>query len=888
MRLLPNVGESATCSSPDDQLPGWLDISRPSAGRLTTAAVGVATLEDPCLIPPSGGYRGLENRLYRVEVHDGGPVGAATFKWSRDNASVVTGISAIEGDTTLTVHRAVWDSVRRFSAGDWVEITDDWREFSGAPGEIRRIASVEDTSQTITLEDPLTAGLFPVDGQNLTDPQRHTRIKRWDQSGIVKDSNGATFANLDVPGGTGSIAVPGPGTSLFLEDGILVTFTADPDGGAFRSGDYWVFAARTADASVEELKAAPPRGIHRHYCRIGFVTFPDIVVDCRTFWPPSFESGTESCDCTVCVTAEQHNQGTFTIHQAVDQIRKTGGTICLGPGIFNLLGNPVQLEGAFAVRIRGQGAATILLQPRGDAAFILRKSRWCTLDYLTIQSMPATTGAPAIRLANSIGITVERLIIGPLSEGNGPLAGIWLEAGFLTSINIQDNVIRARSGVAFVPDDDAAAGALLLDGFHCEQNRLHCTETGIGLAAPSYYTRDTVLARNSIADTSVAGISATGLASPELEITGNIITPRRGDGIVVGTGDARISDNCIINGRAETANGIRVVPGRWGATLGSIVVSGNRLHGLRGNGLTIETGVASVMIERNLFSSIEANGLLMVPGSAADRISVLANELQDIATGTAEATKGGAFAAIHLRNVLSAAVSDNVIGTIGHDASLAAVIAGIRVDLGIDVRVSDNTVLGVAPSVDFLNPAAGVLVLGPLGQTDISANIIRRQPARGDDASPWQAVRILALPNEAALKLLGSAFSNLSPGGHINAVTSLAASSPVPARVGVVNNTLQGYGRGPLAEIVITGACRFGDNQCSTGSERIEAVIAVTAGAVIAGENRVECSRESRAFDLKLGNPKAVTVVGNIVGGPILIDGAALGAPWQPLNVVGA
>jgi hypothetical protein len=31
-------------------------------------------------------YRGLENGLYRVEIHDARPVGETTFKWSRDNA----------------------------------------------------------------------------------------------------------------------------------------------------------------------------------------------------------------------------------------------------------------------------------------------------------------------------------------------------------------------------------------------------------------------------------------------------------------------------------------------------------------------------------------------------------------------------------------------------------------------------------------------------------------------------------------------------------------------------------------------------------------------------------------------------------------------------------
>jgi hypothetical protein len=51
VRVLPDVGDNATCGTPDEQLSGWLDIIRPSAGRLTTKAVGVATPDDPCMIP---------------------------------------------------------------------------------------------------------------------------------------------------------------------------------------------------------------------------------------------------------------------------------------------------------------------------------------------------------------------------------------------------------------------------------------------------------------------------------------------------------------------------------------------------------------------------------------------------------------------------------------------------------------------------------------------------------------------------------------------------------------------------------------------------------------------------------------------------------------------
>ena len=869
VRLLSNVGDGATCATPDEELKGWLDIIRPSAGRLTTKAVGVATPADPCLIPPSGGYRGLENRTYRVEIHDGGEIGTATFKWSRDNASVASGVSAIENDLILTVDRAVWDSVRRFSPGDLVEITDDWREFTGEPGEIRQIDSVDDSSRSITLKSALTAGLFPVDGQNLTAPERHTRIKRWDQ-----DS-----------GGPAVIEVPASGTPFILEDGVEVAFTTEPDGGAFRSGDYWIFVARTADASVEELEAAPPRGVHHHYCRLAIITLPETVIDCRTFWPPSFEGTGESCDCTICVSAEQHNQGAFTIQQAVNQVLKTGGTVCLGPGIFNLAEKPVQLTGAFAVRIRGQGAATVVIAPRAEAAFILRQAQWCTLDYLTIHTIASTTNGPAIRLSNSIGTTIERIIVAPPAEGSGPLAGVLLEAGFLLLTKIRDNFFRAQSGVTFASksSDD---GALFLGSFYCENNLLQCSETGIQLGGSSYYTSDTVVARNFIFGTGVAGISITGFAFPELEITGNTITPEKGDGIIIGTGGVRIAGNRVANIGGDGQNGIRLVTGLLALALNPIVVTGNRLQGLRANGIAIETLLVSAKIERNVLNAITGNGVIMLPGSAAGSMSVLANELINIANGTAEATTRGELAAIHLRNVFAGAVSENAISGVGHNASLAAVIAGIRADMSLDLRVSENTITNVGPPTDFQNPAAGALVVSPLAHIDIAANLIRRQLTPNDDNSPWEAVRILGFSSEPAGKLQGASFTNLSTHGQVNAISSLAASAAA-VRAGVINNTCHGYGRGPLTEVVITGSCRFSDNQYACTSEKVAAVVEVTAEAVIAAENRVECGGNARSLDLKLGNAKALTVLGNIVGGPIMVNGAALGAPWQPLNVIG-
>jgi hypothetical protein len=890
VRVLANVGGNATCGTPDEQLLGWLDIIRPSAGRLTTKAVGVATPDDPCLIPPSGGYRGLENRLYRVEIHDGGAVGNATFKWSRDNASVATGVNRIEGNQILTVDRVVWDSVRRFSPGDWVEITDDWQEFSGAPGEVRRIASgkkaVVDADRTITLDVALTDGLFPVDGQNLTIPERHTRIKRWDQTGIVRDSNGNTYVDLDSAGSIGLIKVPDAATSLILEDGVEITFTTASKDGEFRPGDSWNFAARTADASVEELNVAPPRGVHHHYCRLALVTFPDQVVDCRTFWPPSFGGKTESCDCTICVTAEQHNQATFTIQQAVNQVLKTGGTICLGPGIF-LMDKPVQLSGAFAVRIRGQGGATILIQRRLNPAFIIDRAQWCTIDYLTIHSIAGATIAPAIRLRNSVGTTIERVIIAPPADDNGPLAGILLEAGFLLMTRIRDNFIRAQSGVIFPLKADDEPGALLLGSFYCERNTMHCSDTGIRLDGTIFYTSDTVLARNFIFGTTVAGISATGLAFPELEIKGNTLTPQKGDGIVVGTGGVRISENRVVNLNVDTQNGIRLVHGLLAVAIAPIVIRGNRLQGLRGDGLSIETALVSAVVQDNVFNAVEGNGLIMQRGSAAGSLKVLANELINIAVFSATSDKTTEIAAIYLRGVFEGAVSDNAISEVAINSPIAGVIAGVRIDNSVDVRVSDNSITNIAPVSGFLNLAAGILVVGPIANIEIGDNLVKRQiQANDNDDSTWQAIRIAGITDDSKVNSF-TAFDTQSTIGKTNTISALvAASAAGKEQVGIVGNSMHGYGRSALTEVVVSGSCRFSDNYCAEVGEKLETAVALAAASIISSANRVECARNTKALNLFVPDTNVLAVVGNIVGGSILVNNAALPAPWQPLNII--
>lgn len=339
VRVLEAVGDHG-CG---DTLALWDQTIAPSAGRLTASTVAPPASDDPCIISPSGGYRGLENRLYRVEIHSLGPIGGsapAKFKWSRNNATVASAVSAIPSTTQVTVQQVGRDQVLRFDIGNWIEITDDFREFQGLAGHMAQITAIDEANRLLTFAPaiPATINFDP------SDASRHTRVRRWDQSQNV-DANGL----LNVTAGP-----------IEIEDGIRVTFTLDPANGNFKVGDYWVFAARTADGSVEPLQNAPPRGILHHFCRLGFIHWGTNLqgttfTDCREHWPPvCCEAG-----CTVTVGDGIDSHGQFTdIQQAINALGNRGGVVCIGRGFYTVRTGLVLDNTKRNVIIRGAGPAT--------------------------------------------------------------------------------------------------------------------------------------------------------------------------------------------------------------------------------------------------------------------------------------------------------------------------------------------------------------------------------------------------------------------------------------------------------------------------------------------------------------------------------------------------
>lgn len=292
VKVLPVAGLT-DCPADLTALPGFLAAEPPAAARLTVSTVTLGADPDPCLIAPAEGYTGLENQLYRVQVHTPGKAGTATFTWSRDNATVAARVLEIPAARDrIVVDRLGPDEVLSFHDGDWIEITDDRRELHGLPGELRRIVAgggVDEATRTLLLTKPLPAGAFSTDAQGHTDAAHNVRVRRWDQAHRVLDSAGNLVVDLDAAAATGAIPVPGPATKVVLENGIAVAFSTDPAGGVFRTGDHWVIPARTVGAQVADLDEAPPMGVHAHYLPLAVLTLPTGVQDCRRVFPPLSE-----------------------------------------------------------------------------------------------------------------------------------------------------------------------------------------------------------------------------------------------------------------------------------------------------------------------------------------------------------------------------------------------------------------------------------------------------------------------------------------------------------------------------------------------------------------------------------------------------------------------
>ncbi len=273
---LPGVAPPVACNA---TLAPWDDLVAASTGKLSAVTHPPATAPDPCEPPPKAGYTRLENQLYRVEIHRGTAGGAPTFKWSRENGSIVTDVRTFDANNWITVGSMGRDEQLGFAKNQWVELVNDFSELNTdgtIRGQLTKIIDVNPGKNAIRLNDAATD----------TTLARHPRLRRWDM--ITKGApENVTVTNDGI--------VVQPGVEVPLEDGISVTFSA----GAYHDGDYWLIPARTSIGDIEwpqngsTPRAEPPTGVRHHFCRLGFVQGSGaklvLLSDCRATFPPLTE-----------------------------------------------------------------------------------------------------------------------------------------------------------------------------------------------------------------------------------------------------------------------------------------------------------------------------------------------------------------------------------------------------------------------------------------------------------------------------------------------------------------------------------------------------------------------------------------------------------------------
>lgn len=232
---------------------------------------------NPCIISPDARYRGAENQLYRVEIHQGGKPGEATFKWSRENGSVALPIRSISGNKVTLEHMGR-DEHFGLQVDDWVEI--EGANYENVDREearpLLKVVEVNYVDMFVMLSgapDPGDAGRV---------------LRRWDQKPGDTRVGGSELRNGAVLIKEGTA---GRENWLTLEDGIQIEFQQEPAGHTYRHGDYWLIPARTATGDVEwpgplhAPESIAPHGVQHHYAPLALIrvagNVTEVVTDLR-------------------------------------------------------------------------------------------------------------------------------------------------------------------------------------------------------------------------------------------------------------------------------------------------------------------------------------------------------------------------------------------------------------------------------------------------------------------------------------------------------------------------------------------------------------------------------------------------------------------------------
>ena len=226
---------TSTCDSDLSRLDGR--AGRASSGTLAARAERSTRRRSPTSARrrPAGGFRGLENQLYRVQIHDvtGRRVDPVT-RGARDNGSSSPSWTATVGDDRAPVARHRHGRrarLRRPASGS--SSIDDGPELADARA---RWPLLEAQGTTLSSTPPRP----PAGSTTPTSARRRPKVRRWDSAGPHRSS----LRHLDRRSSTACRSGSTPVARI-------------------RRGDYWLVPARTAIADVVWPRDSAGEPLHR-------------------------------------------------------------------------------------------------------------------------------------------------------------------------------------------------------------------------------------------------------------------------------------------------------------------------------------------------------------------------------------------------------------------------------------------------------------------------------------------------------------------------------------------------------------------------------------------------------------------------------------------------
>lgn len=249
-------------------LPGsW----SPDPRTLPTLSVETTPFDpgsDPCDVPVSGGYTGLENQHYRVEIQ---AVGAdPRFKWSRDNASLAARLELVDVTANVLMLSTLGrDPARSLDNAPWLEILSEADVLAGRAGLlISKFEKIAD--DRIVVKDPAISGAQLTELDTTLKNGGIVVVRAWD-----------------------GVEAAVPGTAISLENGLSLRFQRVD----FRVGDYWQFSARNIGNQVLAWPKGlflPPHGERHRYAILALLDRSGSnwsrFSDCRRRFRPLSES----------------------------------------------------------------------------------------------------------------------------------------------------------------------------------------------------------------------------------------------------------------------------------------------------------------------------------------------------------------------------------------------------------------------------------------------------------------------------------------------------------------------------------------------------------------------------------------------------------------------